>query len=53
MNIKRIKAKFIYLVFLTALVFSLGAIPGMAHEVNNSELMAQVFAAAEAELGGH
>lgn len=51
-NIKRIKAKFISFVFLTALVFFLGSIPGMAADVNNSELMAQVFDAAEADLGG-
>ncbi len=50
-NIKRIKAKFIHFIFLTALVLFLGSIPGMAAEVNNSELMAQVFAVAEADLG--
>lgn len=50
-NIKRIKAKFISFVFLAALVISLGSIPGMAAEVNKSELMAQVFDAAEADLG--
>lgn len=52
MGIKRINAKFISLIFLTAFVLSLGSIPGMAHEVNNSELMAQVFAEAESEFGG-
>lgn len=51
-NIQRIKAKFICLFFLTALVFSLGSIPGMAAEGSNSNLMAQVFDAAEADLGG-
>jgi len=51
MNLSRNKAKFIYLVFLTALIFSLGSIPGMAAEGCNSSLMAQVFAAAEADLG--
>lgn len=50
-NIERIKAKFIHFIFLTALVLFLGSIPGMAAEVNNSELMSQVFAAAEADLG--
>jgi formylmethanofuran dehydrogenase subunit E-like metal-binding protein len=51
MNTKRIKSKFIYLIFLTALIFSLGAVPGMAAEGCNSNLMAQVFSAAEADLG--
>ncbi|WP_292387738.1 FmdE family protein [Methanosarcina sp. UBA5] len=51
MNIKRIPAKFIYLIFLAALVFSLGSVPGMADESYNSSLMGQVFAAAEADLG--
>jgi len=51
-NIKKIKAKFISFIFLTALVFFLGSIPGAAAECHNSELMAQVFDAAEADLGG-
>jgi len=48
----KIKTKIIDFVLLTILVFSLGSIPGMAHEADNPELMAQVFAAAEANLGG-
>ncbi|WP_245859797.1 FmdE family protein [Methanosarcina spelaei] len=51
MNTKIIKNKFTYLIFLTALIFSLGAVPGMAAEGCNSNLMAQVFSAAEADLG--
>ena len=51
MNIMRIKAKFIYLVFLTALILSLGPIQGEAAEVDDCGLMTQVFAAAEADLG--
>ncbi|MCO5384080.1 MAG: FmdE family protein [Methanosarcina barkeri] len=50
-NLRKTSVKFIYLVFLTALIFSLGSVPGMAAGVNNSELMAQVFDAAEADLG--
>ncbi|MDD3317255.1 MAG: hypothetical protein PHY07_07300, partial [Methanosarcina sp.] len=52
MNLMNIKAKFIYLILLTTLIFSLGSIPGMAHEVDNCGLMTQVFAAAKGELGG-
>lgn len=51
MNTKIIKNKFTYLIFFTALIFSLGAVPGMAAEGCNSNLMAQVFSAAEADLG--
>src|SRR5665648_445398 len=48
---RKIKTKIIDFVLLTILVFSLGSIPGMAHEADNQELMAQVFAAAEESLG--
>lgn len=48
---KKIKTKITDFVFLTILIFSLGSIQGMAAEVDNQELMAQVFAAAEADLG--
>ncbi|WP_255335722.1 FmdE family protein [Methanosarcina sp. KYL-1] len=41
----------ILLLCLAALVFSLGSVPGMAAEYENSGLMTQVFAAAETELG--
>ncbi|MDY0247734.1 MAG: FmdE family protein [Methanosarcina mazei] len=48
---KKIKTKITSFVFLTVLVFSLCFIPGMAAETDSSELMAQVFAAAESNLG--
>ncbi|AKB17339.1 FmdE family protein [Methanosarcina sp. WWM596] len=48
---RKIKTKIIDFVLLTILVFSLCSIPGMAHESDNQELMAQVFALAEANLG--
>jgi formylmethanofuran dehydrogenase subunit E-like metal-binding protein len=50
-NIKNVKAKFICFVLLAVFLFSLGSVPGMAAEVDNSELMTQVFDAAEADLG--
>jgi formylmethanofuran dehydrogenase subunit E-like metal-binding protein len=49
--IKRTKTKFISLVLLTAIIFLLGSVPGMAVEGNNLRLMSQVFDAAEADLG--
>jgi formylmethanofuran dehydrogenase subunit E-like metal-binding protein len=51
MNLKRIKAKLTYLAFLTVLVLLFTSVPGMASEGCNSNLMAQVFSAAEADLG--
>lgn len=48
---RKIKAKIMDFVFLTILVFSIGSIPGMAAATDNPELMAQVFAAAEKDLG--
>lgn len=48
---RRTKVKFVYLIFLAALVFSLVSVPGMAAENRNSSLMSQVFAAAESDLG--
>jgi formylmethanofuran dehydrogenase subunit E-like metal-binding protein len=52
---KKIKAKITDFVFLTILIFSLGSVPGMAAEVDNQGLMAQVFDVAENNLGniGH
>jgi formylmethanofuran dehydrogenase subunit E-like metal-binding protein len=52
MNMKDIKARIVFLVFLAALVLSLGSTIGTATEVDNSELIAEVFSAAEANLGG-
>src|SRR5690606_35849220 len=49
---KNIKARIIFLVFLAALVLSLGSTIGAATEDDNSELMAEVFSATEANLGG-
>jgi formylmethanofuran dehydrogenase subunit E-like metal-binding protein len=49
---RKIKTKIIDFVFLTILVFSLGSVPGMAAGTDNQELMAQVFTAAEDDLGG-
>ncbi|MDM7919955.1 MAG: FmdE family protein [Methanosarcina sp.] len=48
---RKIKAKITDFIFLTILVFSLVSIPGMASEADNPELMNQVFAAAESNLG--
>lgn len=48
---RKINTKVTDFVFLTILVFSLGSIPGMAAENDNQELTAQVFAAAETNLG--
>ncbi len=48
----KIIAKITDFLFLTILVFSLGSIPGMAAENDSQELMAQVFTAAEDNLGG-
>lgn len=54
-NTKKIKATLISFIFLTALVFFLGSASGTATETasecHNSDLMAQVFDAAEANLG--
>jgi formylmethanofuran dehydrogenase subunit E-like metal-binding protein len=50
-NTKKIKAKLLSFVFLTALILSLSSIPGTAAECHNSDLMSQVFDAAEASLG--
>lgn len=50
-NLRKISTKLIYLVFLTALVLSIGSVPGMAVEGCNSNLMGQVFAVAEADFG--
>jgi formylmethanofuran dehydrogenase subunit E-like metal-binding protein len=52
MNMKNIKARIFFLVFLAALILSLGSTIGAATEADNSELMAEVFSAAEASLGG-
>ncbi|AKB31294.1 hypothetical protein MSSIH_0604 [Methanosarcina siciliae HI350] len=48
---QKIKTKITGFVLLTMLVLFLGSIPGMAAAADNSELMAQVFGAAEADLG--
>jgi len=48
---RKIRTKITDFVLLTILVFSLGSIPGMAAEADNSGLMAQVFAAAEESFG--
>jgi len=48
---RKIKTIITDFVFLTILVFSLGSIPGMAAETDSQDLMAQVFAAAEKDLG--
>ena len=49
---KKIKVKLISFVFLTALVFVLSSVHlRTAAECHNSDLMAQVFNAAEANLG--
>lgn len=50
-NQRQTEVKFVYLFLLATLVFSLGSIPGMAAENCNSNLMGQVFSAAEADLG--
>ncbi|MDI9395768.1 MAG: FmdE family protein [Euryarchaeota archaeon] len=48
---RKIKTTITSFVFLTILILSLGSIPGMAAENDSQDLMAQVFAAAENELG--
>jgi formylmethanofuran dehydrogenase subunit E-like metal-binding protein len=50
-NQRRTEVKLVYLFLLATLVFSIGSIPGMAAENCNSNLMGQVFSAAEADLG--